>query len=126
MPLQPETSQATPLTPQVLERLVQELMEEGTGDRWLSRRHEPRCELQAAVELTAPDPASPTKQVYAYCRNISIHGLGLRTREPLPLHATVTVRLDLAGEVYVGRARVEHCTQSVGGYTVGLGFVFDE
>ncbi len=121
-----EESLITKLTRQALERAVEAMLAQGTGDRWLARRSKPRCPVDTQVEVLTTDDEGQERRVYAYCRDLSSIGIGIRAREPLPHPSQVTVHFALPDGMYAARARVAHCTQTVGGFKIGLEFLFDE
>ena len=62
----------------------------------------------------------------ARTRDLSEGGIGLTSREPIKIDEMVELKFHYEGTCYTVCASVVHCTQTIGGYKVGLRFVFEE
>ncbi len=116
------TAQARPLTAGVLQDVLSHLAAEGRGDRWLSRRCEPRYTLSGEVHVESTDHDRRTRQLTGSCWDVSNTGLGIRVRQAMAEYVPIAIRLQLAGKIWLIRGRVARCTQAVGGYRVGIKF----
>jgi hypothetical protein len=74
--------------------------------------------IPVQVSITADDGGVATHT--HTMRDISGAGIGIYTYRPIPVDEVVAVSLALNGLVWSGPMRVQHCTETVGGFKVGL------
>ena len=97
----------------------------GQRDTYPGKRRRPRFTWHVPITLEVLDASVLGRSVRAHCamsRDISDGGMGLRCRQPVPVMALVCITLDETQETVYGRVR--HCTGSLGGFLVGVEFVF--
>ena len=89
-------------------------------DRLLGKRGQPRTALSIPVRVRfAADDRESSAHLYTM-HNISRTGISLYAHQPLPVDGIVNVGLFVNGLVWSGPMRILHCTETVGGYKVGL------
>lgn len=99
--------------------------------RQLGKPHEP-LRRRAHPRYTAPDDyyiatSQPTTATPTFAKgyNVSASGLGLLSHTPIAADTPVWVKCDQnEGDECWLEAVVAHCTQTVGGYKIGLVFEF--
>jgi c-di-GMP-binding flagellar brake protein YcgR len=91
-------------------------------DTWLGKRAHRRSNVILPVRLrvlgASEKPSGPA--FAARSRDISANGLGLTVPEELDLHRQFQVEVFTVKGTWAGRMRLVHCTQTIGGYKVGL------
>ncbi len=89
-------------------------------DRWLGKRFDARTALSvpAWIRLPADDEYGPTLQ--ATIRDVSMSGLGLFANQAMRTDEVVLVRFSINDTCWSGPMRVRHCTETIGGYKIGL------
>lgn len=92
------------------------------GDAYLNRRRHKRYIWTGTIDVYAGSHCRRSVPVMADCRDISEMGMGLRCRMKLAVGTTIYICRGGTGEGI--RARVAVCTQTVGGYIVGVQFDF--
>lgn len=103
-----------------VERWLANARLEGREDTYTGKRCYPRVTWQVPVTLDILDGERAGECDYATSKDISKGGLGLRCRQSVPVRSFVRVVSDGDGQsVY---ARVMHCTETVGGFFVGIEF----
>jgi hypothetical protein len=118
----PEASTTEPiaLTPEHLAQWVQP----PSGP--LIKRSELRQEVYPEwVEMKILRYRGEPVDANAHTRDLSETGIGLTTKEEVGEGELVDLKFCYDGVSYKARAQVAHCTQTIGGYKVGLRFVFD-
>lgn len=110
--------------PNFAESLVQQASECGSeANSWLGKRQAPR--FQAAIELDLEVEGNPH---FVRCTDVSEVGLQVLCRVPLAsrvLGETVRIKRSDDGEDGWVPVRIQHITQTVGGYKVGLEYIED-
>ena len=94
----------------------------GQKDTYTGKRSAPRYTWQSAVTIEILDD-SDDADIYATTRDISAGGLGIRTRSRLAAGTLVRISTDATDESLLGRVR--HCSESLGGFYVGIAFESD-
>jgi len=105
----------------VVGELLTRAEESGDGDSRLLKR---RCIRYASRDdYFVKLPAGDSHELCARGYNICADGLCVIVHQPLPVDAHVAVQSDTAdaGDPWIP-AVVMHCTQTVGGYKLGLRF----
>lgn len=94
----------------------------GSQDTWLGKRDHRRGDVAVSVRLRMLDePGHEHGPAFtARTRDISANGLGLVMPEKLPLYQLLQVEVFTHKAAWTGPMRLVHCTQTVGGYKVGL------
>ncbi|MFH0982282.1 MAG: PilZ domain-containing protein [Planctomycetota bacterium] len=89
------------------------------------KRRAPRWPFPGATQLWVTGKGGAEQLIFGTCCNLSAHGLGVRTDQPLPIGATLPIAIHLPQASYHGKATVRHCTEMHQGYFVGMEFHFD-
>lgn len=92
-------------------------------DTWLGKRTSLRTSVQLPVRLRVidhDDKPSGEPALIACARDLGDSGLGIVVSEPLPIFQFMQVEIFTDVGTYVGRMQTRHCTQTIGGYKVGL------
>ncbi len=92
----------------------------GQKDTYAGKRRQTRYTWNTAVTVEFVDDADETP-LFATTRDISIGGLGIRTRRRIDVNTLVRISTDATNESV--RGRVRHCSESLGGFFVGIEFV---
>jgi hypothetical protein len=87
-------------------------------------RRDERWPFPGTVELWLPEECYGERHVLATLHNLSLHGLGMRTRRPIPVETKLSIALHQPELSCYGHAIVRHCTQAHVGYLVGCEFIF--
>lgn len=107
---------------------VREMLEarHGSGiDRRSGERSEERWPFPGTVEVWLPDSCYGERHVLATLHNLSVHGLAMRTRRPIPTGTRVSIAVHQPELSCYGHAIVRHCTRASVGYLVGAEFLFE-
>jgi hypothetical protein len=98
----------------------------------ISAEFEPRCrrslrrypadgEIKATYQVD-DEPVSEAWDLY----QVSLAGLSARSSREIPEGARLELEVHINGDVLRLRGKVRHCTQTLGGYKVGIEILFDE
>lgn len=87
---------------------------------YAGKRRHPRITWQAPLTVQILDGARVGESEYGAARDISEGGVGLRVRRSVPVWSHVRVTYDGDGRQVYGQ--VMHCTETVGGFIVGVQF----
>jgi hypothetical protein len=90
----------------------------GTIDNYAGKRLFPRVTWRADLIVRICDGRLEGLHLQARARNISLGGVGVVTRAPIPAGAAVTVALAESLESVSGS--VVHCTKIIQGFLVGI------
>lgn len=93
----------------------------GLTDGWLGKRAAPRIQFAVHLDLEIAGEIH-----YVRCINVSADGLLIMNRDSIPpkqLNDVLRVRRTGDPEDAWARVRVQHVTQTVGGYKIGLAYV---
>ena len=93
----------------------------GLQNTYTGKRNRLRVTWHARLVVDILDGERAGQTEYALAQDISEACLGLRCRSPIPAWTTVRIRIS-ENEPSV-KARVRHCTTTVGGYRIGLELV---
>jgi hypothetical protein len=89
-------------------------------DRWNGKRSGPRRTLVVPVWVrTLPESVADPGRM-CRLRDVTDWGVGLRSQVPYQLRQNVWIELRVNNATWSGAMQVVHCTQTIGGYTVGL------
>lgn len=89
------------------------------------RRHE-RWPFPGTVEVWLPDGCYGERHLLATLHNLSVSGLAMRSRHPIPTDTRISLAVHLPALSCYGHAVVRHCTRAHVGYLIGLEFIFRE
>ena len=93
---------------------------EGREDTYAGKRRYPRVTWVVPVTVEFLDGERAGENDFAMSKDISEGGVGLRCRRPLAVRTLVRVMTDEGAPCV--HARVMHCTETLGGFIVGLEF----
>lgn len=94
-------------------------------DRWLGKRRDPRVALSIPVWVRFPAPDGFGPPCRFTLRDVSRRGIGLYAHLAFPCDQTVHVDLNVNDLAWSGRMCVRHCTETIGGFKVGLELIGD-
>jgi hypothetical protein len=87
-------------------------------------RRETRWPFPGTVEVWLPESCYGERHVLATLHNLSLHGLAMRARRPVPIGTKVSLAVHQPELSCYGHAVVRHCTQAHVGYLIGMEFIF--
>ncbi|GEM_PF-504884 len=90
-----------------------------------ARRH-PRWPFPGAVEVWLPDSCYGERHMIATMHNLSLNGLAMRSRLPIPTGTPISLAIHEPALSCYGQAVVRHCTRGAVGYLIGVEFIFSE
>lgn len=93
-------------------------------DQRSSGRREERWPFPGTVETWLPESCYGDRHMLATLHNLSLHGLAMRTRTPIPIETRISLAIHLPALSAYGHAVVRHCTRAHVGYLVGVEFLF--
>lgn len=113
------------LSPDVVRELLESRRSKGFEKFQDSRREEERWPFPGTVEVWLPDECYGDRHILATLHNLSVGGLAMRTRRPVPTDTRISFALHQPALSCYGDAIVRHCTRGKVGYLVGVEFVFE-
>ena len=121
-----DATEIKPLTEETVARILadQETQIPSVGAN--GRRRAPRWPFPGTVEMWLPDETGVEQLALATCLNLSRHGLGMLSEEPLTIGLEFALAVHQPEASLHGRAIVRHCTETEAGYYVGVEFLFDK
>jgi hypothetical protein len=111
---------STPSLRAVIATWLNEAHEMDSGDTWSNRRHSARFYWTAPIDVYLENGRCQKGTLIATGRDVSESGIGLRTRHEIPTGSTVLVCR--GGDTEGVPGMVTACTQTVGGFVVGIKF----
>ncbi len=87
------------------------------------RRSENRWPFAGAVEVWLPDSCYGERHMLATLHNLSLHGLAMRTRRPIPQDTQISLAIHQPQLSCYGHAIVRHCARAHVGYLIGAEFI---
>ncbi len=114
-----EPHPSTELTSEQLFGLLASLPEDPSADHDKSKRRCSRWLLTAPAELHFSGPAGASASEVVDIRDISLMGIGLICKAPVPPGSRAALVLPLEQGRYKADLHVAHCTPSPEGYRVG-------
>lgn len=120
--MQPVGSQG-PQPQEIVHAWLAEAHASNEADTWTGKRSQRRHEWSANLDIYPVTSRRRATSVLATARDISETGLGFRCRKKFERGSQVLICR--AGEEQAVPATVSACTQSVGGYLIGVLFDFD-
>jgi hypothetical protein len=89
------------------------------------KRRQERWPFPGTVEAWLPHEIYGERHVLATLHNLSLSGLAMRTRRPIPSDTRISIAVHEPLLSCYGDAIVRHCTRAAVGYLVGVEFVCD-
>jgi len=90
------------------------------SDRWLGKRRDPRIALSIPVCVHFPNADGFGPACRFTLRDVSRRGIGLYSHMEFSPDEVIRVDLNVNDLTWSGEMRVRHCTETVGGFKVGL------
>lgn len=120
-----DADQIVKLTPGVVRELLEPALE-GPSDAQSGpeTRSAARWPFPGTVEVWLPEGTYGEKHALATMHNLSLDGLAMRIRRPIPAGIELKFAMHQPEMSVYGCAIVRHCTQAPMGYLVGCEFVF--
>jgi hypothetical protein len=89
------------------------------------RRSLRRYAVDGEIKVTGQIDGEPVKEVWEL-RQVSLAGMSARSSREILEEARLEFELCINGHVLRVKGEVKHCTQTIGGYKVGIRLFFDE
>jgi len=89
------------------------------------RRSHQRYAADGEIKVTGQIDGKPVKQAWDL-RQVSLEGISARSSQEIPAEARLEFEVCINGHVLRVRGKIKHCTQTIGGYKVGIKLLFDE
>ncbi len=90
------------------------------------QRRSERWPFPGAVEVWLPDDCYGERHILATMHNLSLNGLAMRTRRPVPPDTRISLAIHEPELSCYGHAVIRHCTRAAVGYLIGVEFVFQD
>ncbi|MBI5863967.1 MAG: PilZ domain-containing protein [Planctomycetes bacterium] len=114
------------LSPDVLRELLGGLKPATFSKQEPHRRSAERWPFPGTVEVWLPDDCYGDRHLLATLHNLSVGGLAMRTRRPVPSDTRISLAIHQPEMSCYGHAIVRHCTSAPVGYLVGVEFLFSQ
>ncbi len=112
------------LTPESIQELIDSQRVDVISKQGAGQRREDRWPFPGTVEVWLPESCYGERHVLATLHNLSLHGLAMRARRPLPIDTKISLAIHQPSRSCYGHAVVRHCTQTHVGYLVGVEFSY--
>ena len=112
------------LTPDAVRSLLEEQEVHATSKQSAGKRRAERWPFAGTVEVWLPDTCYGEQHVLATLHNLSVGGLVMRSRRPIPNETRISLAIHQPLLSVYGHAIVRHCTRANVGYLVGAEFIF--
>ena len=112
------------LSPKILSDLLEKRQVATISKVAKQHRREERWPFPGTVEVWLPDECYGEKHLLATLHNLSVGGLAMRTRRPVPTDTRISLAIHQPEMSCYGDALVRHCTRAPVGYLVGVEFVY--
>jgi hypothetical protein len=113
------------LTPESVRELIESERVHAISKHPPGQRREERWPFPGTVEVWLPDECYGEKHLLATLHNLSQHGLGMRSRRPVPVDTKISLAIHQPELSCYGHAVVRHCTRAHAGYLIGIEFIFE-
>ena len=113
------------LTPDAVRALVEAHPVRGVPSQAPGKRSAERWPFAGTVEVWLPDDCYGERHLLATMHNLSLGGLAMRTRRPIPTDTRVSLAIHQPTLSCYSHAVVRHCTRAAVGYLVGAEFIFN-
>ena len=120
-----ETAEICALTPEAVTKLLVGRTPTAPDSDHKGRRKVGRWPFPGTVELWIPDEFGIERHALATSLNLSLHGVGIRSDEPLSPGLELPIAIHEPEVSFHGRAIVRHCAEIEEDYLIGLEFVYD-
>jgi hypothetical protein len=114
------------LSPDAVRELIDEQRVESVDKVASSQRREERWPFPGTVEIWLPEECYGERHILATLHDLSLLGLGMRARRPVPVDTKVSIAIHQPALSCYGHAVVRHCTRVHVGYLIGMEFVLHE
>lgn len=119
-----DAEQIVKLTPAAIQELLGTQSIKAEAKQASGHRRSERWPFPGTVEVWLPSSCYGEQHVLATLHNLSLHGLAMRTRRPIPTETRLSLALHQPAMSVYGHAVVRHCTRAHVGYLVGVEFCF--
>lgn len=119
-----DAEQIVKLSPAAIEQLLGSQHIKAEPKQPAGKRRAERWPFPGTVEVWLPDECYGERHILATMHNLSIHGLAMRTRRPIPTDTRISLAIHEPQLSCYGHAVVRHCTRATVGYLIGVEFVF--
>ena len=89
------------------------------------RRNFRRYTIDGEIRVTSQADGEPVSESWDL-HQVTPVGLSARSSREIPEGARLKLEVHINGQVLRVRGKVKHCTQTIGGYKVGIQLLFDE
>lgn len=113
------------LTPEAIQELVESQRVDAHSKHTPGKRREERWPFPGTVEVWLPDDCYGERHILATLHNLSLSGLAMRTRRPIPTATRISLALHQPELSCYGHAIVRHCTRATVGYLIGVEFYYE-
>ncbi len=112
------------LTPDTVRELVDSRRIKSEPKRPPGQRRQERWPFPGTVEIWLPDKCYGDQHLLATLHNLSLNGLAMRIRRPIPAETRVSLAIHQPELSVYGHAVIRHCTRAAVGYLIGAEFFF--
>jgi hypothetical protein len=119
-----DTERIVKMSPAAIRELVERRGVKSEPKQSASRRRHERWPFPGTVEIWLPDKCYGDQHILATLHNLSLNGLAMRVRRPIPAETRISLAIHQPEMTCYGRAVVRHCTRAAVGYLVGAEFYF--
>jgi hypothetical protein len=95
-------------------------------DQYSETRRADRWPFPGTVEIWLPEGCYGDGHLLATMHNLSLDGLAMRTRRPIPIGTKISIAMHQPEVSCYGAAIVRHCTAASIGYLVGVEFCAED
>ena len=90
------------------------------------KRRQERWPFPGTVEVWLPDECYGERHLLTTLHNLSLIGLAMRSRRPIPTETRISLALHQPELSCYGHAIVRHCTCASVGYLIGVEFHYEQ
>lgn len=112
------------LTPEAIHELLEGMRIDAQSKQLPGKRREERWPFPGTVEVWLPDECYGERHMLATLHNLSLSGLAMRARRPIPSATRVSLAVHQPELSCYGHGIVRHCTRAPVGYLIGVEFHF--
>ncbi len=118
-----ETEKIVRISPEAIAELLEGHRGRPAAKQTPEARRAERWPFPGTVEVWLPEHCYGERHVLATLHNLSVHGLAMRTRRPIPVDTKISLAIHQPALSCYGQAIVRHCTRAHHGYLVGVEFI---
>lgn len=111
------------LSPDAIRELLAETNTHSHSKQPPGVRREERWPFAGTVEVWLPEEAYGERHLLATLHNLSLGGLAMRSRRPIPTDTRLSLAIHQPELSCYGHAVVRHCTRAAVGYLIGVEFL---